>query len=232
MLATTAVYRVWICLLWKYCQKGQQNTHIRKARRTMHATSVISSHFSNSWIGKVRELKSKGLGRGSNPGRTVQFLWRLRCDPSLPLLEQLVTTIRSWAKAAVYLWRSRCRCDRAYRCSLQSRDRSCCSHCSDSPAGTRSRTCPPHTLHISSHRPHTHVHTHHTGHLADKNFLIRMLYKDSYWLFLYCNSILSVSICVLSYVNKEMIDWLIDWTKIFRTSCIQSLLGCEWFLAQ
>ena len=57
-------------------------------------------------------------------------------------------------------------------------------------------------------RPHDRQMPDHTGHLADKNFLIRMLYIDSYWLFLYCNSVLSVSICVLSYVNKEMIDWL------------------------
>ena len=40
----------------------------------------------------------------------------------------------------------------------------------------------------------------HTGHLADKNFLIRMLFKDSYF----------VIICVLSYFIKAMIDWLID----------------------
>ena len=52
------------------------------------------------------------------------------------------------------------------------------------------------SVHLSCHRP-------------TRVFLIRMLYKDSYWLFLYCNSVLSVSICVLSYVNKEMIDWLI-----------------------
>ena len=56
-------------------------------------------------------------------------------------------------------------------------------------------------------RPHDRQMPDHTGHLADKNFFIRMLYKDSYWLFLYCNSVLSVSICVLSYVNKEMTDW-------------------------
>jgi len=62
-------------------------------------------------------------------------------------------------------------------------------------------------------RPHDRQMPDHTGHLADKNFLIRMLYKDSYWLFLYCNSVLSVSICVVSYINKEMIDWLIDWPK-------------------
>ena len=59
-------------------------------------------------------------------------------------------------------------------------------------------------------RPHDRQMPDHTGHLADKNLLIRMLYKDSYWLFLYCNSVFSVSTCVLSYVNKEMIDWLIE----------------------
>ena len=66
--------------------------------------------------------------------------------------------------------------------------------------------------------PHDRQMPDHTGHLADKNSLIRVLYKDCYWLFLYCNSVLSVSICVLSYVNKQMIDWLIDWNKFTSLS--------------
>ena len=55
-------------------------------------------------------------------------------------------------------------------------------------------------------RPHDRQMPDHTGHLADKNLLIRWLYKDSYRLFLYCSSVLSVSIRVLSHVNKATID--------------------------
>ena len=69
-------------------------------------------------------------------------------------------------------------------------------------------------------RPHDTEMPDHTGHLADKNFLIRLLYKDSYWLLLYCNSVLSVSICVLSYVNKEMIAWLLDRLRL----CLRLLI--------
>ena len=57
----------------------------------------------------------------------------------------------------------------------------------------------------------------------------------SYWLFLYCNSVLSVSICVLSYVNKEMIDWLTDWLIDWCHSYCTEMCVCAgsvWFRRQ
>ena len=48
-------------------------------------------------------------------------------------------------------------------------------------------------------RPHDRQMPDHMGHLADKNFLIRILLKT-------LTSTYFVSICVLSYVNKDMID--------------------------
>ena len=42
----------------------------------------------------------------------------------------------------------------------------------------------------------------HTGHLIDKNFIMRSLYKDMYWLLLLCN-LVCVANCVLSVLNKE-----------------------------
>ena len=45
----------------------------------------------------------------------------------------------------------------------------------------------------------------HIGHLIDKNFITRLLYKDMYWLLLLCN-LVCVANCVLSVLNKENDD--------------------------
>jgi len=45
----------------------------------------------------------------------------------------------------------------------------------------------------------------HIGHLIDKNFITRLLYKDMYWLLLLCN-LVCVANCVLSVLNKENYD--------------------------
>lgn len=92
VFAAVTVDRVWICLLWTFCQKdahiGQYNTHNQNERRTdcvLFQLSYSGTVFSGlEWEKRPRCTQDVA---GSNFGRTVQnSLQGVRSGLMLPLL--------------------------------------------------------------------------------------------------------------------------------------------------
>jgi len=70
-------------------------------------------------------------------------------------------------------------------------------------------------------RPHDRQMPDHTRHLADKNFLIRMLLKDSYWLFYVVTVYSQVSAYAFCHVLIK--KWLTEWPSCAHAFASQGL---------